>query len=77
MRFLSLYFAVHPVVLYLVDLEIDNQLFPGVLVAGDEHADEVILGRNFLNLLPLFLGGPQQQTALVDGPLVQRLRMSR
>lgn len=68
---------VHPVVLYLVDLEIDTQIFPGVLVAGDEHADEVILGRNFLNLLPLFLDGPQQQTHLVDGPLVQRLRMSR
>jgi predicted aspartyl protease len=64
----------HPVVLYLVDIEIESQVFPGVLVAGDETTDEIILGRNLLNLLPIFLDGPQQQTHLVDDTLVRRLR---
>jgi len=67
----------HPVVLYLVDLEIEDQLFPGVLVAGDETTNEIILGRNLLNLLPLFLDGPQEQTHLVDDALVRRLRGRR
>ncbi|MCE7986638.1 MAG: hypothetical protein DYG89_36150 [Caldilinea sp. CFX5] len=67
----------HAVVLYLVDLDIDGQVFPGVLVAGDETADEIILGRNLLNMLPLFLDGPQQQTYLVDDVIVRRLRGRR
>ena len=64
----------HPVVLYLVDLEIDDQIYPGVLVAGDETTEEIILGRNLLNMLPLFLDGPQQQTRLVDDATVRSLR---
>ncbi len=67
----------HPVVLYLVDLEIEGQLFPGVLVAGDETTDEIILGRNLLNLLPLFLDGPQQQTHLLDDARLRWLRTRR
>lgn len=67
----------HPVLLYLVDLEIEGQVFPGVLVAGDETSDEIILGRNLLNLLPLFLDGPQQQTHVVDDATVRRLRGRR
>ena len=67
----------HAVILYLVDLEIEGQVFPGILVAGDETADEIILGRNLLNMLPLFLDGPQQQTHLVDDATVRRLRGRR
>jgi len=67
----------HPVVLYLVDLEIDDQVYPGVLVAGDETTDEIILGRNLLNMLPLFLDGPQQQTRLVDDATARSLRIRR
>ncbi len=67
----------HPVVLYLVDLEIEGQIFPGVLVAGDETADEVILGRNLLNMLPLFLDGPKYETHLLDDITLQRLRRTR
>ncbi|MBX3016198.1 MAG: hypothetical protein KF832_32050 [Caldilineaceae bacterium] len=63
--------------LYLVDLEIDGQIFPSVMVAGDDTTDEVILGRNLLNMLPLFLDGPQQQTHLVDDTMVRRLRSRR
>ena len=65
---------VHPVVLYLVDLEIEGQLFPGVTVAGDETTDEIILGRNLLNRLSIFLDGPRQQTHLVDDASLRRLR---
>ena len=64
----------HPVILYIVDLELENQVLPGVLVAGDESAEEVILGCNVLNLLPLFFDGPQQQTHLLDDAKVRRLR---
>lgn len=64
----------HPVILYIVDLEIDDQILPGVLVAGDETTDEIILGRNVLNLLPLFLDGPQHQAHLLDAAQVRRLR---
>jgi predicted aspartyl protease len=68
---------VHPVVLYLVDLEIEGQVIPGVLVAGDETTQEVILGRNLLNMLPLFLDGPQQQTYVVEDARARQLRMQR
>lgn len=67
----------HPVILYIVDLELDSQVLPGVLVAGDESAEEVILGRNVLNLLPLFLDGPQHQTHLLDDAKTRRLRTHR
>ncbi|MEM7125159.1 MAG: hypothetical protein AAF702_02455 [Chloroflexota bacterium] len=56
----------HKVVLYLVDIEVNHQIFPGIQVAGDELTDEVILGRNFLNMLPLFLDGPHQQAHFVE-----------
>lgn len=64
----------HPVILYIVDLEIDDQVLPGMLVAGDDTATEVILGRNVLNLLPLFLDGPQHQTHLLTDGQTRRLR---
>ena len=66
-----------PLILYLVDLEIADQVFPGVLVAGDETADEIILGRNLLNLLPIFLDGPEQQSHVLNDATVHRLRGRR
>lgn len=65
---------VHPVTLYLVDVEVEGQLFPGVMVAGDPTTDEIILGRNLLNQMPLFLDGPLQQTRLVADSDLRRLR---
>ncbi len=67
----------HPVTLYIVDLAIDGQMLPGVVVAGDEAATEVILGRNILNLLPLFLDGPQEYCVIPNETDVSRLRSSR
>ena len=64
----------HPVTLFLVDLDIEERVVPGVLVAGDETAVEVILGRNVLNLLSIFLDGPQQQCFLPNNTEISRLR---
>lgn len=63
-----------PVSLYFVDDYFDKQAFPGIRVMADKTASEVILGRDVLNKLPLFLDGPQQQTALLDDAIVKRLR---
>jgi len=62
------------VALYHVDIYLGETVFPGVPVIGDEHGDEVILGRDVLNRLALFLDGPRQQTVLPDDAVVQRWR---
>ena len=59
--------------LYVVEFQIGNISFPGIYVVGD-RGDEIILGRNVLNKLALFLDGPSQQTDLLDDATVKRLR---
>jgi predicted aspartyl protease len=66
----------HPVTLFIVDLDIAGHVLPGVLVAGDESANEVILGRNVLNLLPVFLDGPSQHCLIPNENDVKRLRVA-
>ena len=44
--------------LFTVDIEVDGLRFPAIEVVGDEQGEEIILGRNFLNKLHLFLNGP-------------------
>jgi len=39
-------------------LRIGRQVLPAVEVAGDPFGDELLLGRNVLNLLDLRLEGP-------------------
>ncbi|HLF28093.1 MAG TPA: hypothetical protein VJG32_17315 [Anaerolineae bacterium] len=39
--------------LYEVDIQVDSTLLPGMIVVGDDHGDEIILGRNVLNRLIL------------------------
>jgi predicted aspartyl protease len=48
--------------LFVVDLVIDGLRLPGMLVVGDEQGDEVVLGRNVLNMLRLLLDGPANVT---------------
>ena len=67
----------HPLVIYMVDLLIEEHLLAGVQVAADELTDELILGRNVLNKLPVFLDGPQRQTHIPVDALVERLRAGR
>jgi predicted aspartyl protease len=67
----------HGVVMYLADVLIGSERFPAIELAADEAEVEFILGRNFLNKLPLFLDGPQQVTQVVTEPALQRLRTTR
>lgn len=50
-----------PVSIYSVDLRIGNILQPAVMVAGDSHSKEILLGRNLLNRLDLRLDGLKQR----------------
>jgi len=53
------------VLLYLVDIQVGEQVFPGVYVVGDNLGNDVILGRDILNRMRILLDGPQGQV-LVD-----------
>lgn len=53
-----------PVQLFLVDIQLDNLKLPNIFVIGDEQGDEIILGRNVLNKLRLWLDGPANLTNL-------------
>lgn len=44
--------------LFVVDVEIENIKLPGIFVVGDEQGDEIVLGRDVLNKLRIFLDGP-------------------
>lgn len=65
---------IHPVTIYLLDLQVDGRTLPGIVVAGDPETDEIVLGRNALNKLPLLLDGPELQTEALDDATIQRLR---
>lgn len=67
----------HPVVVYLADILIGAERYPGIEVAADETDTEFILGRNLLNKLSLLLDGPHQVTQFLAEPAIQRLRTSR
>ena len=54
------------VTIFLVDLEIENQLMPGIEVVGDEQGQEILLGRNVLNKLIVLLDGPRQQVDVLS-----------
>ncbi len=43
--------------LFVVDVEIENIKLPGIFVVGDEQGDEIVLGRDVLNKLRIFLDG--------------------
>jgi predicted aspartyl protease len=48
--------------LFVVDIVIDGLRLPGVWVVGDEQGDEIVLGRNVINMLRILLDGPANQT---------------
>jgi hypothetical protein len=52
---------------YRVDLVIDEQFrLPAIDVVSDDWGDEIILGRDVLNKLRLFLNGPDRITDVLD-----------
>jgi predicted aspartyl protease len=67
----------HSVMVYLADVVIDQQRFPGIAVAADENDTEIILGRNILNKLSVLLDGPEQIAQMLSDVSLQRLRTAR
>jgi len=55
------------VYLYLVTLHIGEIELPGTYVVGDERSDEIVLGRNVLNCLKIWLEGPENISRLSVG----------
>lgn len=60
------------VTLFLVDIHLDVGALPGIEVVrvmkaeGIFENEEIVLGRNVLNLLILLLEGPAQQTSILE-----------
>lgn len=51
---------------YWVDLEVAGIRLPAIEIIADTLSDEVILGRNVLNRLKLFLDGPRTMLDVTD-----------
>ena len=66
-----------PVRLYLISIQVNALQQPCLYVVGDDFGDEIILGRDALNKLPLFLDGPREQSEVLDDATVKRLRARR
>jgi len=66
-----------PVALYFVDIRIEPVINPGVRVIASKAVEDILLGRDALNRLALFLDGPQQQTDVLDDATANRLRARR
>ena len=49
---------------FAIDIEIAGRRLANVFVVGDEQGDEIVLGRNVLNRLRLFLDGVANETEL-------------
>ncbi|MBX7236708.1 MAG: hypothetical protein K1X65_20170 [Caldilineales bacterium] len=52
----------HRVHLFRIDIVLDGLTLVGMNVVGDEYGSEVILGRDVINRLRLFLDGPGSAT---------------
>jgi hypothetical protein len=58
---------VYHAAVYRVDLVLDEQIrLPAIDVVSDDWGDEIILGRDVLNKLRLFLNGPDRITDVLD-----------
>ncbi len=67
----------HPVQLYAIGFQIEGNNLATTYVVGDEQDNEIILGRDVLNKLPIFLDGVQKQVEILDDATVQRFRNRR
>lgn len=67
----------HSVGFYLIEMEVGGLRFTNIQIAADDVMKEVVLGRNVLNKLPLFLDGLQQHIEILDDATVNRLRNRR
>lgn len=63
-----------PAQLYVVAFEVEGVNLASTYVVADEDGDDIILGRDVLNKLPLFIDGLQLQTHLLNDTVVKRWR---
>ena len=52
--------------MHRIDVLFDSIRLPGVEVVGDDWGNEIIIGRNVLNLLRLLLDGPDEAVELME-----------
>lgn len=62
---------VQPVQLYLTGIYVEKVHLVGLYVVGDDNGEEIILGRDVVNKLSLFLDGTQAQTTVLADAQVQ------
>jgi predicted aspartyl protease len=67
----------HEVQLYLVGLQVDSLMLPGVYVVGDDTGSEIIIGRDILNRLSVLLDGPALLAEILPESALARLRGRR
>ena len=72
LRARGLWSSYHEVTLFLIDIHLEIGILPGIEVVRVMKSDglfeneEIVLGRNVLNMLILLLEGPAQQTSLLE-----------
>ena len=54
------------VLVFAVDIGIEDLRLPWIEVVGDDQGNEVILGRNILNRLRLLLDGPREELRIMS-----------
>ncbi len=69
--------ALQPVQLYLTGIQVAGLHLVGLYVVGDDQGEDVILGRDVLNKLPVFLDGLKAYTDVLNEAQVERLRRQR
>lgn len=52
--------------IFTLDVGIADIRLPGVDIVEDEKSDEIIIGRNVLNMLRVFLDGPNQMLSVTE-----------
>ena len=71
-RVRGLWSSYHEVTLFLVDIHLEIGILPGIEVVRVRKAEglfeneEIVLGRNVLNMLILLLEGPTHQTSVLE-----------
>ncbi len=63
-----------PVALFFIDVYVGESALSGIRVIGDPDTYDVIIGRDVLNKLPLFLDGPESNLIIPDAKALGRLR---
>ena len=63
-----------PVSLFFIDVYLGESTLAGIRVIADPDLNEVIIGRDVLNKLSLFLDGPESTLIIPDEKVINRLR---